>query len=165
MWAEPPNHHTARGEAPLSRLVENAVVTGGAGSRGALRRQTSPPGSPLVMVSGPVWSGRFYLAGCPTDGAPEMVGQVRPSSSVQGLAPLQGHRGVVELAHDGAWSRGGAWGGVSTGQRSNREHNQLDEPRGQRLTRTHRRSRVQSVCVCVCVFIYTHPANDVKVEL
>lgn len=74
--------------------------------------------------------GFVYLGGCPTNRTHNMVRQVCSSPSVQGFAPLQGYRGVVELSHDGAWSRGGAWGGIDTGQRSNRERNHSDEPRG-----------------------------------
>ncbi len=59
------------------------------------------------------YTGVLYLggAGGPTDGAQDSVGQVCPSSSIQRLTPFQSHWGVVDLTHDGARSRGGAWGG------------------------------------------------------
>lgn len=53
-------------------------------------------------------SGVVYLGGGPAEGAQDSVGQVSTSSSFQRLAPLQSHRGVVDLTHNGAGSRGGA---------------------------------------------------------
>lgn len=44
----------------------------------------------------------------PTAGAEDTVGEVGPAAAVQRFAPLQGDRGAVDLAHDGARSRGGA---------------------------------------------------------
>lgn len=79
VWQQAPDHHPAGREATLRRPVADAVPAGGAGPAG----------------------------GTPAAQALHRIAQVLPAAPLQGLAPLQRHRGVVDLRHHAARRRGG----------------------------------------------------------
>lgn len=87
--AQPPHHHPPPCQLALSRPVTHALGAGRAGGDG----------------------GRGRGGGGAAAKALDGVGEVGATAALLGLAPLQGHGGVVDLGDDAAWGRGGLWRG------------------------------------------------------